>query len=41
MNKNITYNDWKVTLKTDENGKWQFVNKRVYIIKLIWHGWLK
>ena len=24
--------------KTDENGKWQFVNKRVYIIKLIWHG---
>ena len=41
MNKNITYNDWKVTLKTDENGKWQFVNKRVYIIKLIWLGLLK
>ena len=20
MNKNISYNDWKVTLKTDENG---------------------
>ena len=35
MNKNITYNDWKVTLKTDENGKWQFVNKRVYIMNLI------